>query len=198
MGYLDTSDQQTIDYNNDADITDLETVDYNNNTNISDLKDNHSIDMTNLKKTSKAQIAAKKITRKYRKISKSSLNKYKKIINTEKDDAVFIKQVPVHPSIRFKKLNDLLYKVEFIKQAPVHPRNRLKKLSKKTEATLLILHLRNRLPNDKLLKHPRNKFAAKEAQIARNNVSGLMRGEFNFSFKNILNKTLIFDTSKKK
>ena len=47
MGYLDTSDQQTIDYNNDADITDLETVDYNNNTNISDLKDNHSIDMTN-------------------------------------------------------------------------------------------------------------------------------------------------------
>ena len=100
MGYLDTSNQQTIDYNNDADITDLETVDYSNNTNISDLKDNHSIDMTNLKKTSKAQIAAKEITRKYRKINKSSLSKYKKIINTEKDDAVFIKRVPVHPRIR--------------------------------------------------------------------------------------------------
>ena len=84
VGYLDTSDQQTIDYNNDADITDLETVDYSNNTNISDLTDNHSIDMTNLKKTSKAQIAAKKITRKYRKINKSSLNKYKKSLTQKK------------------------------------------------------------------------------------------------------------------
>ena len=54
-GYLDTSNQQTIDCNNDAEITDLETV---SNTNISDLKDNNSIDRTNLKKTSKAQIAA--------------------------------------------------------------------------------------------------------------------------------------------
>ena len=35
-----------------------------------------------------------------------------------------------------------------------------------------------------------------EARVARNNVSRLMRGEFDFSLKNILNKTTIFDTSK--
>ena len=93
-------------------------------------------------------------------------------------------------------MNDLNNKVEFIKQVPVHPKIRLKKISKKTEAASLILDLRNRLPNDKLLKQPRNKFAAKEAQIAGNNVSRLMRGEFDFSLKNVLNKTLVFDTSK--
>ena len=69
-GYLDTSDQQTIDYNNNADIADLKIVDYNKDTNISDLKDDNSIDTTNLKKTSKAQIAAKKTTRKYRNVNK--------------------------------------------------------------------------------------------------------------------------------
>ena len=58
------------------------------------------------------------------------------------------------------------------------------------------MDLRNRLPNDKLLKQTRNKFAAKEAQIARNNVSRIMHGEFDFSLKNVLNKTLVFDTSK--
>ena len=58
------------------------------------------------------------------------------------------------------------------------------------------MDLRNRLPNDKLLKQPRNKFAAKEAQSAGNIVSRLMRGEFDFSLKNVLNKTLVFDTSK--
>ena len=58
------------------------------------------------------------------------------------------------------------------------------------------MDLQNRLPNDKLLTQPRNKFGAKEAQIARNNVSRLMRGEFDFSLKNVLNKTLVFDTSK--
>ena len=84
-GYLDTFDQQSIDYNNNSDIADLEIVDYNNDTNISDWKDDNSIDTKNLKKTSKAQIAAKKITRKYRNVNKSSLNKYKKLINTEKD-----------------------------------------------------------------------------------------------------------------
>ena len=46
------------------------------------------------------------------------------------------------------------------------------------------------------MKRSKNKFAAKEAQITRNNVSRLMRGEFGFSLKNVLNKTLVFDTSK--
>ena len=93
-------------------------------------------------------------------------------------------------------MNDLNDKVSFIKQIPVYPRNRLKKLREKRKAALLILHLQNRLPNDKLLKHPRYKFAARETQVARNNVSRLINGEFDFSLKNILNKTLLFDTNK--
>ena len=36
----------------------------------------------------------------------------------------------------------------------------------------------------------------KKAQIARNIVSKLMRREFGFSMKNILNETLLFDTKK--
>ena len=121
-GYLDASDQQTIDYDNDANITDLE--------------------------------------------------------------------------IRFEKLNDLNNKAELIKQVPVHLKNRLKQLSKKAEAASLVLHPQKRLPNDKLLKNLRNTFALKEAQITRNNAYRLMQGEFDFSLKNILNKTLLFDTSK--
>ena len=36
----------------------------------------------------------------------------------------------------------------------------------------------------------------KEDQIARDNLSKLMRGEFDFDPKKILNKTLIFDNKK--
>ena len=59
-GYLDKSDQQTINYNNDASITDLETVDDNSDTNASDLKDHNSIDTTNLKKHQKLKLQLKK------------------------------------------------------------------------------------------------------------------------------------------
>ena len=59
--YLDTSNQQTINYNNDANITDLETVDYNSDTNTSDLKDQNSIDTTNLKKHQKLKLQLKKL-----------------------------------------------------------------------------------------------------------------------------------------
>ena len=38
--------------------------------------------------------------------------------------------------------------------------------------------------------------SAIEPQVARNNVSRLMCGEFDLSLKNILNKTILFDTSK--
>ena len=65
-GYVDTSDQQTIDNNNDVDITDIETVGYNDDTQINDLDDNITVglddstavpgdvDQIDLKKTSKA------------------------------------------------------------------------------------------------------------------------------------------------
>ena len=45
-GFLDNSDLQTIDYNNDANITDLKIVDYNND----------NIDKTNLKKCKSQEI----------------------------------------------------------------------------------------------------------------------------------------------
>ena len=70
-------------------------------------------------------------------------------------------------------------KGKFIKQVPVHPKDRLKR-------------------TDKQLRHSKNK----EGQIARFNVSKLMRDEFDFNpkkrKKNKLNKTLILDTEKNK
>ena len=133
MGYLDTSNLQTIDYNNDADITGLEAVDYNNVIQLHGLDDSikvtGNIDKKNLKKTSKAQIAAKKFIGKCKNINKSKLNNYAKLNKTDKDDFIFIKQVPVHSSNKFKKVADLNDKVEFIKQVPIHPRDRLKKFS---------------------------------------------------------------------
>ena len=42
---------------------------------------------------------------------------------------MFIKQVPVHPRDRLKKLAAAEEKVEFVKQVLVHPRDRLKKLT---------------------------------------------------------------------
>ena len=62
-GFLGTDDLETIDYNNDTNINDLddvETINYNNDTKIND------VDNVNLRKTSGAQIAAKKIVKKYR------------------------------------------------------------------------------------------------------------------------------------
>ena len=70
-GYLDSSDLQITDCNNDADVTVLETVDYNNEIQLDDLDDSvkviSDIDKKKLKKTSKSQIAVKKIIEKYKK-----------------------------------------------------------------------------------------------------------------------------------
>ena len=66
-GYLVTDDLERIDSNNDTNINDLddvEKVNYNNNTNVNDL------DNLNLKKTSGAQIGAKKIVKKYRNMAR--------------------------------------------------------------------------------------------------------------------------------
>ena len=185
-GYLDTSDQQTIDYNNGVDITDIEIVDYNNDTQINDLDDNITVDLddnikvtddidqTNSKKKhQKHKLPRKKIIGKYKKTNNSKLKNHAKLNKTDKDGVIFIKQVPVHQKNRFKKIDDLNDKVEFIKQVPVHPKDRLKKLSdlkefikqvplqpqnrlerqtKKTKATPLVLHARNRFPPSNKLK----------------------------------------------
>ena len=83
-----------------TDITKLETVDYNNDIQLDDLDDiikvTGNTDKTNLKKISKAEIAAKNCCKNCCK-KKSKLNNYAKLNQTDKDDVICIKQVPVHP-----------------------------------------------------------------------------------------------------
>ena len=112
---------------------DIEVVDYSNDTHIHDLDDNimvdldgnikltNDIDKKNLKETSIAQLATKKIIGKHKKMNKSKLNHYAKLNKMDKEDVIFIKQV--HPKNRFKKIANLNDKVEIIKQVPVHPRD---------------------------------------------------------------------------
>ena len=116
----------TIDYNNDVSLDDVATVDYHNDTQPNDL--NNEIDKINLKKTSATQKAAKKIIKKYKNLKrKGQLVNYSKLSKNSKEDGiVFVKQVPVHPRDRLKKLAAADQKVEFLKQVPVHPRDRLK------------------------------------------------------------------------
>ena len=101
---------------------------------------------------------------------KGELINYSELSNRSKSDGVtLIKQVPVHPRRRLKKLAAHNDKVKFLKQVPSHPRDRLKRTVKSLK---------------------------QQAQIGRDNVSRMMRGEFSFSPAKILNKTLIFDTLK--
>ena len=126
MGFLETDNLMTIDYNNDVSLDDVATVDYHNDTQPNDL--NNEIDKINLKKTSATKKAAKKIIKKYKNLKrKGQLVNYSKLSKNSKEDGiVFVKQVPVHPRDRLKKLAAADQKVEFLKQVPVHPRDRLK------------------------------------------------------------------------
>ena len=83
----------------------------------------------------------------------------------------------MHPRDRLKKLtkDDA---VVFVKQVPLHPRDRLKKKTRKLKPV-----------------HPRNKIKSQVLQIAPENAETLLKGKFNFSPQNILNKTILFDTS---
>ena len=67
-----------------------------------------------------------------------------------------MKQMPVHPWDRLRK------KTKNIKQAPAHLRDKFKKATNK-------------------LKYTRNGIENIEGKIGRENVSKLMREEFNFS-----------------
>ena len=102
MGFLETDDLMTIDYNNDVSLDDVATVDYHNDTQPNDL--NNEIDKINLKKTSATQKAAKKIIKKYKNLKrKGQLVNYSKLSKNSKEDGiVFLKQVPVHPRDRLK------------------------------------------------------------------------------------------------
>ena len=124
------------------------------------------IDLKNTSKNTSTQKAAKKIVKKYRNSKrKAQLVKYSKLKKCKDDDVVFIKQVPVHPRDRFKKLAAAAEKVEFIKQVLVYPKDRLKRARKEKD------------------EHPRGRMKNKEEQIARDKVSKLMCGEFNFDPK---------------
>ena len=76
-----------------------------------------------------------------------------------------------------RKLEAIDEKIKVIKQVPSHLRDKLQRIDKK-------------------LKHPRNRIKNIEDQVSRDNVSKLMRGEFDFNPENILNKLLMFDTNK--
>ena len=80
---------------------------------------------------------------------------------SKNDNVVFIKHISIHPRDRFKKLEAIDEKVKLIKQVPVHPRDRLRK---------------------------KNMVKNKEDQMARDNVSKLMRGEFDFNSEKTLKK----------
>ena len=89
--------------------------------------------------------------------------------------------------------------VEFIKQAPLHPRQRLAGMKKQNEKDVEIIKRVPFHPTQRLIrktkkrKYPRDRLKEKGLQRARNDVSALMEGNFDFSAKILLSKTLFFD-----
>ena len=102
---------------NISDITDAAIVDYNNDININDLND------IVFNKNTNAQIAAKKLTKKYRNLPRKK--PYQRPPKKAGNDVVFLKQVPVYARDRLvRKTED---DVKFVKQVPLHPQERLKR-----------------------------------------------------------------------
>ena len=112
-------------------------------------------------------------------------------LGAAEDKVEFLKQIPVHPRGRLKRATkEQQEEVEFIKKVSVHPRDRLKKATKQKAP----IYPRNRLKElDKNLKHPKDRMKNKEEKISREKVRALMRGEFSFDPKDLLNKILLFD-----
>ena len=98
-------------------------------------------------------------------------------IRQKVDDVVFVKQAPMHPRDKLKKLTRDDY-IHFVKQVPLHPRDRLKKKTRKLEPI-----------------HPWDKMKRQALQIAPENAETLLKGKFNFSPYKILKKIMLFDTS---
>ena len=110
-----------------------------------------------------------------------------------------MKQVPLHPRDRLKQLtkdDDVV----FVKQVPLHPRDRLKELTKDDDVVFIKqVHLHPRLKKKTIklkLINPGNKMKMEALQIAAENAETLLKGKFNFSPQKILNKTMLFDTSR--
>ena len=179
--HIQVDDMETINYNSNIEQDDLSTINYNSDVEIDDVSDAETIDYnTTTNKNDVAQQEAKRIIKKYRNSKRKAaiqniIPKKIKIPNNNDDDVAFVKQVPVHPrNMLARATKD---GVVFLKQVPVHPRDRLKRKTKNG------------------LKHRRDRLKEKELQIARDNVTALMEGKFNFSPEKILNKTILFDVS---
>ena len=146
-------------------LNDVATVNYNMGTQPNKL--DNDIEKTDLKNTSKntlSQKTVKKIVKKYRNLKrKPQLANYSKLKKSKDDDIVFIRQVPVHPRDRIKKLTTAKEKVEFIKQVPVHPRDRLKKLVAAEEKAEFIKQVPVH-PKDRLKKQHNNRKSTLEVE----------------------------------
>ena len=115
----------------------LETIDYNKDTSINDLND-----IAKLKPGKSAQIAAKKISEKYKKIRSKKpplpfkltdvvdaetvdYNKDTSLIDVASNKSAQIAATKI--SDKYKKIRSKRKDVTFIKQVPVHPRDRMKR-----------------------------------------------------------------------
>ena len=78
-------------------------------------------------------------------------------------------------------------KVQFIKQVPLHSRGQLRRATKKLKEVKFI----KQVPT-----HPWNRIKRKEKEIAAENTKLLLNNKLDFSPKKILNKVLLFDTSR--
>ena len=123
---------------------------------------------------------------------KATLNNYR-LLNKNKsksdhdDDVAFIKKVPLLPRDRMKRLLAENDKVAFIKQVPLHPRGSLGRATKKLKEVQFI---------NQMSTHPWNRTKRKEKEIAAENTKLLLNNKFDFSPNKILNKVLLFDTSR--
>ena len=123
------------------------------------------------------QIGAKEIVNKYKNIRrkrKSTLDNYTGLNKKSKDDVTFIKQVPLHPQERLKRLSKLDDKVHVVKEVLDAKPKPLTKTKKTVDKMKLLTY---------------------QIEASLDNTSLLMAGEFNFSLKKTLNKRLIFDTT---
>ena len=93
-GCIETDDQQTIDYNNDIETDDPETINYKNAANMTGL---NNTDKTDFKKTSGAQLAAKKINIKYKKLRRKGAPVKIPAKKGTEEDVIFIRQDSLHP-----------------------------------------------------------------------------------------------------
>ena len=123
VGYVDTDDLETIDYNNDTNVNGLKDTNTNN------------IDNINLKKTSGAQITAKKIVKKYRNLARKKT--YQRLLPPSENnfnDFTDLETVDYNNDTSISDLNDIASGPKKNKNAQIAAKKivqKYKKLAKK-------------------------------------------------------------------